>query len=111
MSWKTVGVAMVAVWLTLLTIEFFEDLGFIQYAQPKMDESVNTALAGLGEAIKISDDAQTMKLPPLHVQPNIAHSPFGANLPMQRVSLALQREPDLLNSYSKIHKFLQIFLI
>lgn len=56
MSYRVVAALFVTIWLTLLGIEFLEDAGVFEYSRPEMDKFVESALAGLGEAVKISDD-------------------------------------------------------
>lgn len=53
---KVIAGLFLALWVVLFAIEFSEDMGFIDYAEPEMDHCVEATLASLGEAIKISDD-------------------------------------------------------
>lgn len=57
---RVVAASFVVVWLVLLGIEFSEDTGLFEYDDPGMDKSVEGTLASLGEAIKVSDEAQVI---------------------------------------------------
>ncbi|SRR5712692_2640231 len=59
---RSVASLFVAIWLVLFGIEFSQDLGFIDYDDPGMDQSMEATLASLGEAIKMSNDTQTTTL-------------------------------------------------
>ncbi len=54
---KVVAASVIAVWLALFGIEFFEDLGVIHYSTPGMDDAMDQALDGFGSAIASSTDS------------------------------------------------------
>lgn len=66
---RVVAASFVVVWLVLLGIEFSEDTGFFEYDDPGMDKSVEGTLTSLGEAIKVSDEAQVTLSHTLLVSP------------------------------------------
>ncbi len=111
---KAVAGTVVCMWLALFGVEFFEDLGFIQYSTPGMDEAMDEALDGFGNAIVSSADS-TEPVPaslalPYHASssflcPHFFSEPF-------RVVLAKQTSPPTpLYKRLKIKELNQVFLI
>lgn len=105
---KLIAASYVVLWLFLFGVEFTEDLGFIRYNDPSMDSSIDAALADLGEALKISDNASQssalvkVSLPPAVLNPSATRS-------------ALFEEPQRLTGFLKvdrpIYKLHSVFLI
>lgn len=105
---RRVGAALfVALWLALLGIEFSEDTGFIDYDEPGLDQSVEAALASLGEAIKVSGDTQITIPYLLPNQPAIIYTSVIRNLAFNW----LRKEARFIREDIPIYKFHRVFLI
>ena len=105
---KVIAGLFLALWVVLFAIEFSEDMGFIDYDEPEMDHCVETTLASLGEAIKISDD--------LRVAPScfvLANSvPYFAFLGSQEVSFRyIGKRAEFFKAEIPIYSLHQVFLI
>ena len=86
---RVIAALFVTIWLTLLGIEFLEDAGVFEYSRPEIDRSVESALAGLGEAVKISDDYNLDAVPPLSTR-SVRFYPTG----ISNLLVAFSRESD-----------------
>ncbi|MFQ5851620.1 MAG: hypothetical protein ACE5JU_13685 [Candidatus Binatia bacterium] len=106
---KTIAATFVAFWLVLLGIEFSEDSGLIEYANPETDKSVEATLASLGKAIKIFDDGQGA-LRTLAAHPTALYPAYS--IPKQIVlCLRLGKEAKFLREGIPIYKRQCVFLI
>lgn len=61
---KVVTVALLAVWLVFINIEFLEHAGLFLYPDQDVDRAVDAALVSLGTAFKITENEQTRVLSP-----------------------------------------------
>ncbi len=103
-----VAAVFVALWFVLLGIEFSEDMGFIVYDEPEMDQCAEAALTSLGEAIKISDDLQ-LAAPCFAFGYPVAYFPLLEN---QEVSLQFIGEgAEFVKADIPIYTLHQVFLI
>lgn len=105
---KLVAGLFLALWFVLFAIEFFEDMGFINYDEPEMDQSMDATLAGLGEAIKISDDLKLVSSSTFFGQ----SAGFNPSINQQEVSHQLIRQTtDPVKIDIPIYKLDRAFLI
>ena len=105
---KSVAALFIALWFVLLGIEFSEDMGFIEYDEPEMDQCVEAALTGLGKAIKISDDLQLATPCFAFAHPIVYFPALGS----QEVSSQLIRErTEFVKADIPIYSLHQVFLI
>jgi hypothetical protein len=62
---RLVTVALLAVWLVFISIEFLEHAGLFLYPDQDVDRAVDAALVSLGTAFKITENEQTRALSPV----------------------------------------------
>ncbi len=108
---KAIAASVIAVWLALFGVEFFEDLGLIHYSTPGMDEAMDQALDGFGTAIASSDDS-TGSAPvfvsfPCQAACSVAWPDFS----YQNGLLGWVWETQSLRKILKTNKLHQVFLI
>ena len=107
MFWKPVAVSTVNLWLLLLGVDLFGDIGLIrQYHGSETDRSVDSALAHYGEATKISNDTRIVVPPILPIQP----AAFVSAALIHKVSIECTNTEKLL-SREETYKFHRVFLI
>ena|SRR5213594_3071369 len=108
MRWRIVSGLFLVIWLTLLAVEFCEELGLFDYDDPGMDRSVNATLESLGDAIQLDDyHHHSLKIvfPAFFV--GIIDPDLQQSLPFQFVL----HGPTLIKASLKIFKFCHVFLI
>jgi hypothetical protein len=104
---KTVATCLLAIWVSLLGIEFSEDAGFFDYDDPDLDRSMEATLAGFGEAIKVPDNLggcfsvlQLVSVPAAYAEVNfqsLSHEwPVELTPVLEKESLLYQRHNVLL---------------
>lgn len=105
---KLVAGLFLVLWVVLFAIEFSEDMGFIDYDEPEMDQSMEATLAGLGEAIKISDDLKLVAPSTVFGQ----SAGFYPSINQQEVSRQLIGEgTEFVKADMPIYTLHQVFLI
>ncbi len=107
MSRKYVAAVFVALWFILLGIEFSEDMGFFQRDEPEVEQLEKAALAGLGDAIKVSDGPDATALSVFVLAP----LPVDLALPDNVASERMPVEKRRFREDFKLHKLHSIFLI
>ena len=105
---KVVAGLFLALWFILFGIEFSQDMGFIDYDEPDMDQCMEATLASLGEAIKISDGLQLVPSCFVLASP-VAYFPF---LERQEASFHFVKErTEFIKADIPIYTLHQVFLI
>jgi hypothetical protein len=104
---KTVAASALGIWLQLLGVDLFGDVGLIrQYHGSETDMAVDSALTNYGEATKISNDTRIVVLPILATQP----AAFVSAALVHRVSIGCANTEKFL-SREETYKFHRVFLI
>jgi hypothetical protein len=106
---KTVAASALGIWLLLLGVDLFGDVGLIrQYHGSETDRAVNSALTNYGKATKISNDTRIV-IPPIPASQSAAF--FSTSL-MHSVSMeCANKEKLFFREETPIFKFHLVFLI
>ena len=116
MQWRILSVVLLGVWLGLFTADFFDDLGLIGDTDSDVEQSLDVALADLGQAIDgPSHHSHAVVLHASRSQPGPAHPGLPAKLDALHIlgvaPLAAFRQSARAKPYAKIHLFHRVFLI
>lgn len=104
---KTVAVSAVALWLLLLGVDLFGDMGLIRhYHGSATDRAVDSALTNYGKATKISKDTYIVVPPILATQP----AAFVSAALIHSVSIERTNAEELLLR-KETYKYHLVFLI
>jgi hypothetical protein len=104
---KTVAASALGIWLLLLGVDLFGDMGLIRhYYGSETDRAVDSALTNYGKATKISNDTQIGVPPILATQP----AAFYSAALIHSVSIECTNKENLL-SREETYKFHLVFLI
>jgi hypothetical protein len=106
---KTVAGSALGIWLLLLGVDLFGDVGLIrQYYGSQTDRAVDSTLTNYGRAPKISNDTRIVIPPILATQP----AAFFSKSLMHSVSIErANKEKLFLRQETPIYKFHLVFLI
>lgn len=104
---RSIAALFVALWFILLGVEFSEDMGFFQHDEPGVERSEKAALAGLGDAIKVSDDPDATALSAFVLAPLPVDLALPDNVASERIPVEKRR----FREDFKLHKLHSIFLI
>jgi hypothetical protein len=106
---KTVAASSVGIWLLLLGVDLFGDMGLIRhYHGSATDRAVDSALTNYGKATKISIDTRIVIPPILTSQP----AAFSSASPLHSVSMErVNKEKFFSREETPLYKFHLAFLI
>ena len=106
---KTVAASALGIWLLLLGVDLFGDVGLIrQYHGSETDRAVDSALTNYGKAIKISKDTRIVMPSILATQP----AAFFSTTLMHSVSMECANKEKLFSrEETRVFKFHLVLLI
>jgi hypothetical protein len=106
---KTVAASALGIWLLLLGVDLFGDVGLIRhYHGSETDRAVDSALTNYGKATQISNDTRIVIPPLLATQP----APFFSTSLLHSVSMECANKEKLFSrEETPIFKFHLVFLI
>ena len=106
---KTMAASAVAIWLMLLGVDLFGDVGLIrQYQGSETDRAVDAALTNYGKATKISIDTRIVIPPILATGPAAC---FSTSVPDSVLMEYAIEEKLFSREETPIYKFHLVFLI
>jgi hypothetical protein len=106
---RRVAASAVGIWLLLLGIDLFGDMGLIrQYHGSETDRAIDSALTNYGKATKISNDTRIVIPPILATQPTAF---FSTSLMHSTSTECANIEKFFSRKETPIYKFHLVFLI
>ncbi len=108
---SVIAASFVAIWLSLLGIEFCQDFGLFDYDKPEMDHWMESTLASLGKAINESNDSQLTTSPTPSFEATVADFSLNNSSSTERRLFFSRKETEFLKAHFKVHKLYRVFLI